>query len=307
MNRPLRSLSGLLDFECAARWGSFKLAAHELHKTAAAVSLQVRQLEESLGFALFVRHPRHIELTAKGQDLAATVTQLLGELRAKVGALQGGDEERILRISATHSFAIKWLVPRLHRFTAQSPEIDLRLDANDQPVNLNDDSTDIAIRFGGGVLADGTVHDGGTVFHDPLVVVYSPALLAPGQAAMSLADLAHLPDLPLLYEDSTKDWIALLHANKLLGQRHNFARGYSHSGVLVQAAVAGQGVALVPYMIACDDVAKCALCLLPCQGLPEGERYRLLVNPSKAAMSKVAHFRAWLQQEVEATVASLPR
>lgn len=304
MNRPLRSLSGLLDFECAARWGSFKLAAHELHKTAAAVSQQVKQLEDSLGFALFLRHPRHIELTAKGQDLAATVTQLLGELRAKVGALQGGDEERVLRISATHSFAIKWLVPRLHRFTTQYPEIDLRLDANDQPVNLDDDSTDIAIRFGGDGSGTSAADGGGTAFHDPLVVTYSPALLAPGQAALALVDLARLP---LLYEDSTADWIALLQANKLLGRRHNFARGYSHSGVLVQAAVAGQGVALVPYMIACDDVAKGALCLLPCQGLPEGERYRLLVNPSKAALPKIARFSAWMLQEVDATVGSLPR
>jgi LysR family glycine cleavage system transcriptional activator len=299
MSKPLRSLSGLLDFECAARWGSFKLAAHELHKTAAAVSLQVKQLEDSLGFALFLRHPRHIELTAKGQDLAATVTQLLGELRAKVGALQDGDEERILRISATHSFAIKWLVPRLHRFTALYPELDLRLDANDQPVNLADDSTDIAIRYGAA-----TGNTAGTVFDDPLVVAYSPALLAPGQAALGLADLARLP---LLYEDSTECWIALLHANKLLGPRYNFARGYSHSSVLVQAAVAGQGVALVPYMIACEDVAKGALCLLPCQGLSSGEHYRLLVNPSKEAMPKIARFREWMQQEVDAMVRSMPR
>jgi LysR family glycine cleavage system transcriptional activator len=107
--KPLRSLSGLLDFEAAARWGSFKLAARELHKTPAAVSLQVKQLEESLGFALFVRHPRHIALTAKGQELAIAVARILGELRAKVAALQRGDEEAVLRISTTHSFAIKWL------------------------------------------------------------------------------------------------------------------------------------------------------------------------------------------------------
>ena len=67
--KPLRSLSGLIDFECAARWGSFKLAARELHKTPAAVSLQVKQLEEAIAFPLFVRHPRHIALTAKGEEL----------------------------------------------------------------------------------------------------------------------------------------------------------------------------------------------------------------------------------------------
>src|SRR3954468_10401053 len=104
MSKPLRSLSGLIDFDCAARWGSFKLAARELHKTPAAVSLQVKHLEESVGFALFVRHPRHIALTDKGQELAFSVARMLADLRAKVGALQGGDEEAVLRISTTHSF-----------------------------------------------------------------------------------------------------------------------------------------------------------------------------------------------------------
>ena len=79
--KALRSLSGLIDFECAARWGSFKLAAHELHKTPAAVSLQVKQLEETIGFPLFVRHPRHIALTEKGQELAIATARMLGELR----------------------------------------------------------------------------------------------------------------------------------------------------------------------------------------------------------------------------------
>jgi LysR family glycine cleavage system transcriptional activator len=300
MTHPLRSLSGLLDFECAARRGSFKLAAHELHKTAAAVSQQVKQLEDSVGFALFIRYPRHVVLTAKGQDLAATVSRLVGELRAKVAALHDGDEESILRISATHSFAIKWLVPRLHRFTLLHPELDIRLDANDQPVNLDDDSTDVAIRYG---AATGNSAD--TVFHDPLVVAYSPALLAPGQAALSLSD--DLPRQPLLYEGSTECWITLLHANKALDQTYHFARGYSHSGLLTQAAVAGQGVALVPYMIACEDVRKGALHLLPCRSTPSGESYRLLVNRSKAAMPKIAHFRAWIQQEMDDMVREMPR
>ena len=68
----MRSLSGLIDFDCAARWGSFKLAAQELHKTPAAISQQVRHLEENLGFALFIRHPRHVTLTEKAEQIVAT-------------------------------------------------------------------------------------------------------------------------------------------------------------------------------------------------------------------------------------------
>src|SRR5438552_722948 len=122
MDKPLRSLSGLIDFDCAARRGSFKLAAQELHKTPAAISLQIKQLEAVLGFALFVRHPRHIALAEKGRELAVSVARMLGELRTKVDALRGGNEENVLRISTTHSLAIKWLVPRLDRFTKLYPD-----------------------------------------------------------------------------------------------------------------------------------------------------------------------------------------
>jgi LysR family transcriptional regulator, glycine cleavage system transcriptional activator len=173
--KPLRSLSGLIDFECAARWGSFKLAARELHKTPAAVSLQVKQLEEAVGFPLFVRHPRHIALTAKGEELSIAVGRMLGDLRAKVAALQRGDEESVLRISTTHSFAIKWLVPRMHRFTKLYPELDIRIDSNDAPVDLEADTTDVAVRYG--PVREG---DSSTLFRERLVPVYSPELLAPG-------------------------------------------------------------------------------------------------------------------------------
>ena len=190
--KQLRSLSGLLDFDCAARWGSFKLAAQELHKTPAAVSQQVKQLEEVVGFALFIRHPRHITLTEKGEELSISVGRMLGELRAKIGALQSGDEESVLRISTTHSFAIKWLVPRMHRFTKLYPELDIRLDSNDAPVNLDDESTDVAVRYG--PVSEG---DPDMLFRERLIAVYSPELLAPGQAEITLADLHASPSQPL--------------------------------------------------------------------------------------------------------------
>ncbi len=88
MNGQLRNLSVLLDFECAARWCSFKLAAHELHKTPAAVSQNIKQLELQLGFALFERHARHLSMTEKGAELADTVRQLLHDLQVKVTALR---------------------------------------------------------------------------------------------------------------------------------------------------------------------------------------------------------------------------
>lgn len=298
MDKPLRSLSGLIDFDCAARWGSFKLAAQELHKTPAAVSQQVRQLEETIGMELFIRHPRHVELTEKGHELASTVARMLADLRAKIGALQGGSEERVLRISTTHSFSIKWLVPRMHRFTKLYPELDIRLDSNDKQVNLDDDAVDVAIRYG--PITEG---DPSVLFRERLIAVYSPELLAPGQTEITLADL---PQYPLLYEVSTESWMQLLKQNKALKKaRYNFSRGYSHWGVLTQAAVAGQGVALVAYGIACEDIQKGMLRQIRCQGVATSKGYRFLVNPSKAAMPKIHQFRAWMADEIEVMRRSL--
>jgi LysR family glycine cleavage system transcriptional activator len=289
--KPLRSLSGLIDFECAARWGSFKLAARELHKTPAAVSQQVRHLEESVGFALFVRHPRHIALTEKGQELAIATGRTLADLRAKVAALQRGDEEAVLRISTTHSFAIKWLVPRMHRFTRQYPELDIRIDSNDSPVDLDADSTDVAVRYG--PVQDG---DPAVLFRERLVPVYSPELLQDGQGELTLADL---PRFRLLVERSPENWLQLLNENKALKGKYDFSRGYSHWGVLAQAAVAGQGIALVPYGIACQDIGSGALRQIACKTAPFHSGYRFLVNPYKEGMTKVQRFRAWMVSEME--------
>ena len=297
--KPLRSLSGLIDFDCAARWGSFKLAARELHKTPAAVSLQVKQLEENVGFPLFVRHPRHISLTEKGQELAIATGRMLADLRAKVAALQRGDEEAVLRISTTHSFAIKWLVPRMHRFTKLYPELDIRIDSNDAPVDLQADSTDVAIRYGPVAEGDPTV-----LFRERLVPVYSPELLAPGQEALSLADLAQHN---LLVVQSPEAWLQLLNENRALKGKYDLSRVYTHWGVLVQAAVAGQGVALVPYGIAFEDIKSGALRQIPCKSARFESGYRFLVNPHKEHMLKVQRFREWMVGEMREMEATLDR
>jgi LysR family glycine cleavage system transcriptional activator len=292
MTKPLRSLSGLLDFDCAARWGSFKLAAQELHKTPAAISLQVKQLEESLGFELFVRHPRHISLTEKGQEFAATVRRLLADLQLKVAALQGGDEEKILRLSTTHSLAIKWLVPRIASFTKLHPELDIRIDSSDTIANMEDGSTDLALRTYN--IAAG---DPDLLFRDRLVAVYSPSLLSPGETEITVADLDRYP---LLHEFTTDTWIALLRQNNALKGNYNFSRSYTNFAVMVQSALAGQGIALVSHAIASDDLRSGALKMVDCESAPYERGYRIIVARDKRGMSKITHFCAWLREEVTA-------
>jgi len=216
---------------------------------------------------------------------------MLADLRGKVAALQRGDEEAVLRISTTHSFAIKWLVPRMSRFTKLHPELDLRIDSNDTPVDIEDDAVDVAIRYG--PVKDG---DPALLFRERLVPVYSPDLLADGQDALTLADLQRFP---LLCERTPEGWLQLLNENRALKGDYDFARMYSHWGVLAQAAVAGQGIGLVPYGIAFEDIRAGTLLQLACKSAPFGYGYRLLVNPHKEAMTKVQHFRAWIVAEME--------
>ena len=290
MTKLLRSLSGLIDFDCAARWGSFKLAAQELHKTPAAISLQVKQLEEALGFDLFVRHPRHIALTEKGQELAATVRRMLSDLRAKVTALQGGDEEKILRISTSQSLAIKWLVPRLARFTALYPDIDIRIDSSDRLANMEDGSTDIAVRAYDVISGDPSL-----LFQDRPVMVYSPSLLAPGEDELTLADLRRFP---LLHDETTDTWIQVLRQNNALKGNYNFSRSYTNFAVMVQSAVAGQGIALVSHAIAYEDLCKGTLKRINCESEPYTRGYRVLVSRGVQGMSKTTRFCDWLREEV---------
>jgi LysR family glycine cleavage system transcriptional activator len=287
--KTLRSLSGLIDFDCAARWGSFTLVAQELHKTPAAISLQVKQLEEAVGFPLFVRHPRHIALTEKGQELAVTVARVLKELRSKVDALRGGDEENVLRISTTHSFALKWLAPRLGRFTQLYPELDIRLDSSDRLVDVEYEEVDVAIRAG----PVGDHHN--VLFAERMVVVYSPALLPPGSSELTPADLERYP---LLYDDSTEFWAQLLRAHGVVEGTFEFSRGFTNMAVATQAAVAGQGIALVTHAIACDDLQRGALRMICGLSIPYPRSYHLVIAARKAQMPKIVRFQGWLEEQI---------
>jgi LysR family glycine cleavage system transcriptional activator len=301
MSNPLRSLSGLIDFECAARWCSFKLAARELNKTPAAVSQQIKQLEQTLGFELFTRQTRQLVISDKGQELAIAVTKHLRELNAKVRALQTTNEEHILRISTTHSFAMKWLMPRLHRFIERYPELDIRIDSNDALVSLVDSSCDVAIRSSR--IQDAV--DAATLFREKLVVVYSPALVNNPKKSTKQS-LSSLLKFPLLFEQTTENWLRLLKESRMPDAGYDFSRGYSHSGLLVQAAVAGHGVALAPYSIAYEDIGKGALIIAPFKRLQSHYCFHVLYRADEERSHKAKTFEAWLREEVHEMESHLP-
>jgi len=287
MATNLRTLSGLIDFASAARHASFRLAAQELHKTPAAVSQQIKQLEESLGFKLFNRHPRHVTLTERGEELSHTVSHLLDELRAKITALQSADEATVLKVTTTHSFAVKWLVPRLHIFTRRHPDLDVQVLPNDSIVAVEDGTADIAMRVGGVAGTQEVYYD------EMLVVVCSPTLLDKKRPKV-----AELLRFPLLHSGDGQWWQQILAREGLDPASARFGRSYSHGGILTQAAVAGLGVALTPYPLAFEDLERGNLIAADCVPVASGHRYRLIYGRNRGEVRKIKLFRDWIAEEM---------
>src|SRR5580692_5226428 len=146
----LPPLSALRAFEAAARLQSFSKAADELNVTPAAISHQIHALEEDLGVSLFNRRNRAVALTASARVLLPGLTEAFAGIQASVRRLRAHNDTGTLNVTASPSFAGKWLVQRLHRFQESSPEIDVRISATDEIVDLTRGDFDIAIRYGTG-------------------------------------------------------------------------------------------------------------------------------------------------------------
>lgn len=282
MGTLTRRLNGLNDFEAAGRHRSFQKAAAELHKTPAAVSMQIKQLETAIGFALFRRHPRRVELTDLGREFAATVSRSLGQIEDKVRDLQRQDLDAVVRVSSTHSFCLKWLAPRLHRLGQRHAEIDVRLLATDDVLDLTMGECDVAIRHG---PADA---------HDPLFTEWLVPVVSPMTGCNTLEAAAALA---LLHEGDTSLWEAFVETRLRQGSAAiQQSRRYSHSGLLVQVACAGSGVALVPYSIASEDIREGRLSVLPCEPMRSPRGFGL-VTASPLHRPAVAAFLDWLHAE----------
>ena len=192
MSRRLPPLNALRAFEAAARHLSFTRAASELNVTQAAISHQIKTLEEHLGLPLFRRLNRALMLTDEGQSLFPAVRDALDGLAEAIARLRAGETGGTLTVSTLPSFAVKWLVPRMSHFQDRHPDIDLRISAKEYLVDFTRDGIDVAIRFGRGdwpgVRAE-------WMADEELTPVCSPSLL-PG--LRSPGDLAHVT---LLHED----------------------------------------------------------------------------------------------------------
>src|SRR5262249_6809421 len=183
---PLDLIQG---FEAAARNLSFTKAAAELFITQSAVSRQIRALEDHLGVALFERRHRALVLTAQGRILERAATELLERLQDVADRLRTSGAARHLTVTTTSGFASLWLIPRLRGFTALEPEVDVRISASQQAINLERNLVDVAVRY----CAPQDAPEGASrLFGEELFPVCSPTLLGGSPRGLrTLKDLEH--------------------------------------------------------------------------------------------------------------------
>lgn len=291
MARRLPPLNALRAFEAAARHLSFTQAASELNVTQAAISHQVKALEAWLGVALFRRLNRVVRLTEEGQAYLPAVREALDSLAEATGRLLSGEESRTLTVSTLDSFAVAWLLPRLKRFRALHPEIDVRITPSDHLVDFGREEVDMAIRYGRGDWPGLTSR---RFMTEDMFPVCSPRLLETGPPLNSPSDLARHT---LLHDDMAPDWRTWLlaaGADDLDPTRGPF---FSHSHLVIQAAIDGQGVALGRSALVADALADGRLVRPLEVSLPVRFAYYIVYPERFAARTAIQAFSAWLMAE----------
>jgi LysR family transcriptional regulator, glycine cleavage system transcriptional activator len=302
MSRPLGRLpplNALRAFVAAARHLSFSRAAEELFVTPAAVSQQVKLLEDHLGRVLFRRSNRALLLTDEGQALLPRLMEAFELMSEALGSLETLDDTGALTVSMAPSFAAKWLVPRLESFQALHPEIDVRVTASMNLVAFDDDGVDCAIRYGLGQYP-GLVVD--KILTEAVVPVCSPALIANKSGPLSAA---FLKDMNLLHDDSPEQdascptWRMWLKAARIDGIDADRGLHFNQSSLVLEAAINGRGIALAKVQLAGDDIKSGRLAQLRDVSQPLAFAYYFVCPPAKAAQRKVALFREWIMREAQ--------
>ncbi len=255
MARPLLPLNALRAFESAARHLNFSRAAEDLAVTPGAVGQQIRQLEETIGAPLFVREAKGLQLTALGASALPLITEGLDRLRAASSLLREPPRRRQVAISVTPSFASKWLMPRMDDFHRQHPEIEIWVSADMQTIDFTDGATDLAIRYGPGEYPG---HVSERLLQESVLPVCAPTLLKGISPIRSPADLAAhtlLHDMSADGDASRPDWSMWLMARGVKHPDPRRGSRFNQSALLIEAAVAGRGVALAKRTLAQADLA----------------------------------------------------
>lgn len=297
---PLAALKAL---DAAARHGSFTRAATELNVTQSAVSHQIRHLEALWGLALFDREARPLALTKNGAALAPVARDFFTRLSATLQSLREEEERGPLRITMLESFALTWLVPRLSDFRERHPEIDVWISTKDELVDFTAEEVDLGIRLGRGVYPG--LHSS-LLLREHVFPVCSLQLVKRLGLPASPADLARFP-LLLRHDDMhTPDWRDWLAAAGVPDLPLEHGTRFPNSNMALQAAIRGQGVALVrsahvdggPGGSHEQSGLKAAgLLRLFNVHCPSEAAYYLVCPDGTQDRPRIAAFRAWIEAE----------
>lgn len=311
-------LGALRAFEAASRQGSFKAAAAELGVTPAAISHQIKTLEGHLGQLLFERLNRALRLTQAGTQLAAVSQEAFANIEQVLSDLQSGGllpGPATLTISAAPSLASKWLVPRLHRFQARHPAIDLRLLAGDALLDLtNGHAVDIALRYGSGAYGAG-IYAEQLWAHCEIFPVCASSLVAQAPlnapadllrhsllrtAAPAIRQTRHGGRPPV---EAWQLWFAAAGITAA-DAKSAIARGphFSNTQLSLDAAAAGRGIALAPAALVTDDLAAGRLVRPFAISATDPFTFWLAYAVNRADEARIRAFARWVREEAAATV-----
>lgn len=283
----LPPLNALRAFEVTARRASFKAAAAELFVTPTAISHQIRLLEEYLALRLLHRTSRAVTLTPEGKSLFEATASGLAEISRAVSHLRQGRVQAPLTLSATTAFLSHWLVPRLDDLRRALPDLDLRLHAAESIVELRSGSVDLAIRYGSGPFAG---VEATPLRRDAFAPICSPRL--------GISTVADLRGAKLIHVDGRRtpqpppDWPRWCARAGISGVRTSAGLRFNDSMHAVQAAVAGQGVAIVSLVLAADALTS-GLLVRPFRQLLRGETYHFVNAPELSGRADVSVLRDW--------------
>lgn len=289
MKRSLPPLNGLRAFEAAARHMSFTDAAEELSVTQAAISHQVRGLEQRLGLKLFVRRNRSLLLSEAGQAYLPSVRAAFDQLNEATEKLLQKDKGGNLTVTTTSSFAVKWLVPRLGGFQRSHPEIDVRVSTGTSLVDFSREDVDIGIRYGRGqwpnLLAERLVSE-------DVMPVCAPSLLKGPNGLKKPVDLRrfnllHIASFP-------DDWQVWLTAAGVKGVDSSRGVSFDFALAAYQAAMDGLGVALGRNPLVEPD-PKAGRLVVPFEFKRSSDfAYYLVYPPEAIRRRKIKAFRDWI-------------
>ncbi len=291
ISQRLPPLKALHAFEAAGRRGSFQAAAEELSVTQAAVAQQVRQLEERLGFPLFLRQRRGVHLSERGRAYFQDVQRAFALLREATDALLS--RKRVITVSVTPTFAAKCLIPQLPAFAQAHPEIDLRVLASDVLVDFARDGVDLAVRLTRRLALRGTTAE---FLFAELVVVASPALIGAQALPLNAEALVQYP----LLNDGQADWSAVLEGQSVRQELH-----MNQAALAIDAALAGQGVAMVNRRFVREALASHQLLQVLEEPVQSDWGYYLVMPTRSRADAALAAVGAWLKALASGTSMSL--